>query len=376
MNEHLRSQFPLAERLVYLNHAAISPPPVCAVEAVAGQVRDVQMNGSLNFGTWLKTKERARRRLAEMLGARAEQVAFMRNTSDALSCIANGLAWRAGDNVVSFSGEFPSNIYPWLRLQEAHGVELRLCGESAGRVKIDELLSLIDEHTRVVAISWVQFASGYRADLERIGRAARAHDALFVVDVIQGLGVLPMDVAALGIDAAAGAGHKWLMAPEGVGFLYLSDRARDRLTPTLVGWVSVPDPDDYANHAQGWKEGALAWESGTFANALVYGLRASLELLQETGVARIAVHLEDLTDYLCERLAGRDYEIDSSRDKGEKSQIVCVRHRNQSQWPPMALYKHLQGHGIIVSPRNDRLRLAPHLYNTQAEIDALIAALP
>ena len=376
MNEYLRSQFPIAESLVYLNHAAVSPPPVCAVEAVAEQVQDVQLNGSGNFGAWLKTKERARRRLAEILGARAEQVAFMRNTSDALSCVANGLQWRAGDNIVSFSGEFPSNIYPWLRLQEAHGVALRLCGERAGRVDVDELLGLIDEHTRVVAISWVQFASGYRADLERIGRAARARDALLVVDVIQGLGALPMNVAALGIDAAAGAGHKWLLAPEGVGFLYLSDRARDRLTPTLVGWVSVPDPDDYTNHAQGWKEGALAWESGTFANALVYGLRASLELLQETGVARIAAHLEDLTDYLCERLAGRDYEVVSSRTAGEKSQIVCVRHRNPSQWSPMALYKHLQGHGIIVSPRNGRLRIAPHLYNTQAEIDALIAALP
>ena len=203
MNECLRSQFPIAESLVYLNHAAVSPPPVCAVEAVAEQVQDVQLNGSGNFGAWLKTKERARRRLAEILGARAEQVAFMRNTSDALSCVANGLQWRAGDNIVSFSGEFPSNIYPWLRLQEAHGVALRLCGERAGRVDVDELLGLIDERTRVVAISWVQFASGYRADLERIGRAARARDALLVVDVIQGLGVLP---GLVGVGLAEGSG--------------------------------------------------------------------------------------------------------------------------------------------------------------------------
>ena len=166
----------------------------------------------------------------------------MRNTSDSLSTVANGIAWRPGDNIVTFSREFPSNVYPWLRIRDAFGVEVRMCEEREGRIDISELESLIDHKTRVVAISHVQYASGFRTDLERLGRAARRHDALFVVDAIQALGVVPTDVEAELIDVAAGASHKWLLAPEGVGYLYLSDRARERIQPTLVGWIERSKP--------------------------------------------------------------------------------------------------------------------------------------
>lgn len=374
MNEELRALFPITSRVVYLNHAAVSPPPTPALEAISAQMSDVAQNGSLNYRSWVAVKERARRLAAEMIGAQSQQLAFMRNTSDGLSTIANGLAWREGDNLVTFRGEFPSNIYPWLRLQKTLGVEVRMCEEREGRIDLDELISLIDHRTRLVAISHVQYASGFRADLERLGRAARRHDALLVVDVIQGMGAMPIDVEAQLIDAAAGACHKWLLTPEGVGLLYLSDRARERIEPTLVGWVSVPNPEDYGNFEQGWNRGALAWETGTAASALLHGLDANLRLLTETGVERIAAHLEELTDYLCERLAGRDYEIISSRLKGEKSQIVCIRHTRGRT--AMSLYSHLKRQNIMAAPRGDRLRIAPHLYNTLEDIDALLAALP
>lgn len=374
MNETLRALFPITERVVYLNHAAVSAPPTVVLEAIRAQMMDVAQNGSLNYRSWVAVKERARRTTAEMIGARPEQIAFMRNTSDGLSTIANGLRWRAGDNIVTFRGEFPSNIYPWLRLREAYGVEVRMCEERDGRVDLDELIGLIDAHTRIVAISHVQYASGFRADLERLGRAARRHDALLVVDMIQGMGALPIDVEAELIDAAAGACHKWLLTPEGLGLLYLSDRARERVEPTLVGWVSVPNPEDYSNFEQGWNRGALAWETGTGAMALLHGLDASLRLLTETGIERIAAHLEELTDYLCERLSQRDYEIVSSRRAGEKSQIVCIRHKGERT--PMALYAQLKRQNILAAPRGDRLRIAPHLYNTAQDIDALLAALP
>ncbi|HEX8746660.1 MAG TPA: aminotransferase class V-fold PLP-dependent enzyme [Pyrinomonadaceae bacterium] len=374
MNERLRSLFPLTSHLAYLNHAAVSPPPTLALEAVRAQMADVAANGSLNYRSWVAVKERARTLAAGMIGARPEQLAFMRNTSDGLSTIANGMRWRAGENVVTFRGEFPSNIYPWLRLSAAHGVEVRMCEERQGRIDLDELIGLIDDRTRVVAISQVQYASGFRADLERLGRAARKHDALLVVDVIQGMGVMPLDVEAELVDAAAGACHKWLLTPEGVGLLYLSDRALERVEPTLVGWVSVPDPEDYGNFEQDWNRGALPWETGTAPTAVLHGLEASLSLLTETGVERIAAHLEELTDYLCERLGARDYEIVSSRRAGEKSQIVCIRHRGERT--PMSLYAHLKRQNVIVAPRGDRLRIAPHLYNTVQDIEALLAALP
>jgi len=374
MTPEVRALFPLSERTIYFNHAAVSPLPLTTLRAVESQLKDVHENGSLNFRNWLAAKEDARKLLANLLGARPEQVAFLRNTSDALSTVANGLQWKPGDNIVTFSREFPSNIYPWLRIRDVFGVEVRMCEERAGRIDLDEFESLIDEHTRVIAVSQVQYASGFRTDLERLGRCARRHDALLVADVIQALGVIPTDVEAELIDVAAGASHKWLLSPEGVGYLYLSDRARERIQPTLVGWVSVPNPDDYLNFEQGWNRGALAWETGTCASSLLYGLKASLELLSGYGAQSIAKHLEELTDQLCEGLTGKNYELVSSRAQGEKSQIVCVR-------PPqgmsaMALYHHLISKNIVTAPRGDRLRIAPHLYNTSTEVDQFIQALP
>ena len=374
MTPELRALFPITQRAVYLNHAAVSPPPTTTIQAVEAQLRDVHENGSLNFLSWLEVKERARALLADLLGARPEQVAFVRNTSDALSTVANGLTWQAGDNIVTFKREFPSNIYPWLRLRDAFGVEVRMCEEHEGRIDLHELESLVDQNTRIIAISHVQFASGFRTDLERLGRVARQHDALLVVDVIQSLGVIPIDVGAELVDVAAGAGHKWLLSPEGVGYLYLSDRARERIQPTLVGWVSVPNPDDYSNFEQGWNRGALAWETGTGPAALIHGFKASLDLLHEYGPARIAGFLEELTDHLCDRLSTKPYQIVSSRVAGEKSQIVCIRHREGLS--AMALYHRLKQQNIVTAPRGDRLRIAPHFYNTPDEIDQLVEALP
>ena len=374
MTPELRALFPITERALYLNHAAVSPPPITTIRAVEDQLKDVHENGSTNFRNWLAVKEQARQLLANLLGARPEQVAFMRNTSDALSTVANGLNWRRGDNIVTFTREFPSNIYPWLRVRDAFGVEVRMCCERGGRIDFAELSSLVDHNTRIVAISHVQYASGFRMDLGRLGRLARQHDALFVVDVIQALGVVRADVEAEFIDVAAGAGHKWLLSPEGVGYLYLSDRARERIEPTLVGWISVPNPDDYFNFEQGWNRGALAWETGTGPSALIHGFKASLDLLTRFGVQNIANYLEELTDDLCERLAAKRYEVVSSRAPGEKSQIVCIRHLDGLT--AMALYHQLNTQKIITAPRGDRLRIAPHFYNTHAEIEDFVAALP
>lgn len=374
MTPELRALFPVTERYVYFNHAAISPPPVTTIRAVEAQLKDVHANGSTNFRSWLAVKERTRELLADLLGARPKQVALVRNTSDALSTVANGLDWRAGDNIVTFSREFPSNIYPWLRIRDAFGVEVRMCEERENRIDPVELENLIDRNTRLVAISHVQYASGFRTDLNRLGRVARQHDALFVVDAIQALGAIPTDVEGELVDVAAGASHKWLLGPEGVGYLYLSDRARERVQPTLVGWVSVPDPEDYFNFDQGWNRGTLAWETGTGPTALIHGLKESLTLLTNQGIQNVANYLEELTDYLCDRLKEKNYEVVSSRAPGEKSQIVCIRHPGGKS--PMALYAHLMSRNIVTAPRGDRLRISPHLYNTSQEVDELINALP
>ncbi len=374
LNEKIRSLFPAAEKYTYLNSAAVAPLPSVSAEAVAAHLRDVSENGSVNFSDWVKTKSRAREIAAEMLRVKPEQIAFMRNTSDGLATIANGLKWKNGDNIVSFAKEFPANFYAWRRIRDEFGVELRLCPEKNGRVDLDEFVGLINKDTKLVSISAVQYGSGFRSHLERIGQAARAVDALFVVDIIQAFGAVSLDLPAQLVDAAAGASHKWLCSPEGCGILYLSDRARERIAPTMVGWISVEDAWNFEATEQPFKPNALAWESGTGTASLFYGLEQSLKILRETGADEIEKYLEELTDYLCELLKGKNYEIISSREAGEKSQIVCIKHNDGL--PPHQIAERLQTENIVVSPRNDRVRIATHFFNNRRDIERLIEYLP
>jgi selenocysteine lyase/cysteine desulfurase len=373
MNNEIRALFPAANKYTYLNSAAVSPMPTTAAEAVFSQLRDVSENGSTNYMNWIAAKDRARALIAGMLKVRPEQIAFMRNTSDGFATVAAGLPWQAGDNIVSFEREFPANFYPWRRIRDKFGVELRLAPEREGRIDLEEFISLIDANTRIVTISAVQYGSGFKADLARIGQAARSMDALFAVDIIQGFGAMPFDLPAQMVDVASGASHKWLCSPEGCGILYLSDRARARVEPTLVGWISVETPWDFADLEQPFKSTALAWESGTGTSSLFYGLEQSLMLLDGAGAENIANYLEGLTDQLCDGLGGMDYEIVSSRAPGEKSQIVCIRSTKGET--PNEIASRLQAENIIISPRGDRVRIAPHFYNNEADIDKLLSSL-
>ncbi|MDQ3748108.1 MAG: aminotransferase class V-fold PLP-dependent enzyme [Acidobacteriota bacterium] len=374
MNEKIRQLFPAASNYAYLNSAAVAPLPTIAIEAVNRQLRDVSENGSANYFDWIATKNRARETIAKMLKVKPEQIAFMRNTSDGFATVANGLKWKKGDNIVTFAKEFPANFYAWRRVRDVFGVELRLCPERNGRIDLDEFINLIGENTRLVSISAVQYGSGFRADLERIGEAARAVDALFAVDIIQAFGTTPFDLEAQKIDVAAGASHKWLCSPEGCGILFLSDRARTRIEPTLVGWISVADAWNFEDYEQDFKPNALAWETGTGTASLFYGLEQSSKLLFETGAERIEHYLEELTNYLCELLAGKNYEIVSSRAKSEKSQIVCIK--NNDSLTPVDIAKHLEKENIIVSPRGERVRIAPHFFNNREDIERLVENLP
>ena len=374
MNEHIRSLFPALKQYAYLNSAAVSPIPTTAIEAVNVQLRDVSMHGSSHYPEWVETKGRARALVAGLMNVDAENIAFTRNTSDGFAAVAAGIDWRSGDNIVTFHKEFPANYYAWRSVRDRYGVDLRLCPERDGRIDLDEFIGLIDENTKLVSISAVQFASGFRADIKRIGKAAREVGALFAVDMIQALGTTPFDFPAQYVDVASGASHKWLCAPEGCGILYVSERAREMVVPALVGWISVEEPWDFADLDQNYKPNALAWESGTGASCLFYGLEQSLKLLTETGIGNIHSHLEELSDYVCERISEKGYEIVSSRLPGEKSQIVSVR-------PPEGLsahdvFKGLEAANVIVSARSGVVRISPHFYNLKEDIDRLIEALP
>jgi cysteine desulfurase/selenocysteine lyase len=224
MNEQIRALFPVTKKYVYMNHSAVCPLSARVQAAMTRLVDDVTEHGAVHYDQWCAEYERVRSSAARLVSARPHEIAFMRNTSDGLSAIANGIDWREGDNVVTSNVEFPSNIYPWMRLGRERGITLKMAKERDGRIDIDELLSLVDGRTRVVAISWVQFASGYRSNLAQIGRFCRERDIVFVVDAIQGLGALELDVENDCVDAFAADAHKYLLGPEGIALLYVSDR--------------------------------------------------------------------------------------------------------------------------------------------------------
>lgn len=370
MNKEIREQFAILSTHNYLNSAAISPIPQKAIDAVTFQLQDVANFASLHFPDWIETKGRARSQIARMLNVKEENVAFMRNTSDGFASVALGIEWNSDDNIVSFEKEFPANFYPWRRVRDKYGVDLRLCPERDSRIDIEEFISLIDSNTKLVTISAVQFASGFRADLERIGKAAHAVDALFAVDVIQGLGAMPFDLPAQNVDIASSASHKWLCAPEGCGILYLSDRALERVEPTFVGWISVETPWDFADVEQPFRSNALAWESGTTTSSLFYGMEQSLKMLIEADPAKIEKHLEKLTDMICESINTQKFKILSSRKMGEKSQIVTLKPLGGKTADEV--FQDLENQNTVVSARSGNLRIAPHFYNNESDIERFI----
>jgi selenocysteine lyase/cysteine desulfurase len=276
----------------------------------------------------------------------------------------------SGDNVVTCNVEFPANVYPWMRLCEG-GIQLKLEERRAASTPMNYFpRSTIAPGC---TISWVQFASGFRSDLARIGRFCRERDIIFVVDVIQGLGGLELNVERDHVDAFAADAHKYLLGPEGVALLFVSDRIIDRIKPTVVGWTSVKNYEKHLDYNLNYREGALRFECGTLNTAGVYGLRAAIDLFLEVGPAEIDGYLVGLSGHLAERLESKGYKIISSRLPGETSAVVTCTH---DQHPPRELYRLLRAKKIITAPRANRLRISPHFYTTRQEIDELIEALP
>ena len=365
-------EFPVARHCIYLNHAAIGPLPRRSAERMADLARTVSESGDRHWFEHMEEAERVRGLAARLLGAREpHEVAFVENTSTGLSLIAEGLDWRPGDNVVSAELEFPSNVYPWMRLAE-HGIEYRPVPERDGRIDPDELIARMDGRTRVLTLSWVQYASGYRADLVRLGEACRERGALFVVDVIQGLGALALNVEHDLVDVAVASSHKWLLGPEGIGLLYVSDRVLNRLRPARAGWRSMHDPFRWKDFALDWNEGAKRFETGILN---VYGIAAlggSLEVLEEAGSTAVERRVLALASLAARGLADRGFHVISSRRRGETSGIVTATHPDHN---PEDLVRHLAAQDIIVAARAERLRVSPHFYNTVEEVERFLEGL-
>ena len=369
-----RSLFPIAERYVYLNHASVAPLSRPTRDCMARVVDGATFHGPRVADEMDEMLATARCRAARLVNAKPHQIGFLRNTSEALSAIANGINWKQGDNIVTAAVEFPSNVYPWRRVAEGAGVELRAAqNHGSSMVDVEELLALMDERTRVVALSWVQFATGQRLDIRRIGKVCRERDVLFVVDAIQGLGVLHMDVEKDYVDAFAAGAHKFLLGPKGVSLLYVSDRALRQVRPTVIGWTAVKDYSDYMAHDFEFREGASRFEGGTANVAGICGLGEAIDLMLQAGPAAIEAHLLSLSTFLVSGLEARGYQVAGSRVPSEMSAIVTCRHERHAA---AEVCLHLDSRNIVTSARHEGLRIAPHFYNSRADLEFLLEELP
>ncbi|MGH8055669.1 MAG: aminotransferase class V-fold PLP-dependent enzyme [Candidatus Entotheonellia bacterium] len=371
--QHLRAQeFPVTREWRFFNHAATSPLSVRAATAMEQHIRAQLAHGSLAADAWTPEREETRALLARFLKADPSEIAFIRNTAEGISFVANGLRWKPGDHVVATNAEYPANMYPWLNLAE-QGVSVKMVEEKDGRIFLEDIEKAIDGRTRVLAISFVEFSSGFMNDLIALGRLCREKGVLYVVDAIQGLGGFPVDVRQAHIDVLAAGGQKWLLGPRGCGVFYCSQRMLDQLKVTVVGASSVIDEENYLDYHLTLKPDATRFEYGT-PNAIgIVGLRGAVELFLEVGPEPIARQILALTDRFCERVEAKGYTLFSSRRPGEKSGIVSFYKKGADSHQIAA---QLQAQRFILSVRDGRLRISPHFYNTTDEIDTLLEALP
>lgn len=364
----VRAEFPIVERGAYLNHAAVCPIPR---RSQRWMERVIEESLTLDRDGWAGRAQLVRELGARLINARPDQIAFIKNTSEGLSLAANGIDWRSGDNAIVHDNDFPSVVFPWQNLAD-HGVETRRVAARAGRVLVDDIADAIDARTRAVAISTVQFKTGFRVDLAAIGQLCRDHDLLFVVDGIQSLGALALDVQACGADVVAADAHKWLLGPQGIGLFYCSDRALARLKVRTVGWLSIREPFNF-DYRLDLLPDARRFEPGSDNSIGICGLGGTLELLHEIGIDAIEARVLALTDLLCDELTRKGYRVVSPRDDRERSGIVIFVGDRQ---PTAALFERLTAARVTVSVRGGGIRVSPHCYNSEGEIGQLIDALP
>jgi selenocysteine lyase/cysteine desulfurase len=366
----LRAQFPHTERLVYLDHASTGPlsqPVMGAVHAFLEQRYRTNPN---NYLDTMPTLVRGRERLAQLLGCTPEQVEYAPNTTYGLNVLALGFPWQRGDRVAVPACEFPANVQPWLGLRERYGVEVDFIPTDRGTFTLEAVERALTPRTRLIAVSWVQFLSGFRCDLAALADLAHSRGALLAVDAIQGLGALRLDVKHAGIDFLAGGGQKWMLGMQGSAFVYVAEGLMDRLTP-VRGWMNGPvDWDDFGAFTDALHPDATRFRVGTLNTAGCLALDAALGLHFDAGPAwieeRVLENARRLADGF-ERLGLRRFGTD---DPAHASGIVTVEVPE-----PEDLHAHLRERNIYASIRDRKLRFAPHAYNDDAELDAALEAV-
>ncbi|MDX1945678.1 MAG: aminotransferase class V-fold PLP-dependent enzyme [Pirellulaceae bacterium] len=370
-----RPLMPIAARLVYFDHAAVAPLPAPTRDAMRQWLDQATNQGDVAWPAWARRVEEVRRTAAALIAAQPDEIALIPNTTTGIGLIAEGYPWREGDNIVTLANEFPSNQYPWMNLA-SRGVETRTIPAQGGRIDLDRLEATCDERTRIVSLSWVGFATGWRIDPREIGQLCRRKGCLFFLDAIQGLGVFPLDVHAAGVDFLAADGHKWLLGPEGAGILFVKREHLSLLRPLGCGWNSVVAGSDYSRIDLKFRPEAARYEGGSHNMIGIAGLGASLDLLASLGLSPhnspIADQVLASTDYAAAQLMDLGATLLAPREAENRSGIVTFQLPGHD---PHDIRRRLEAAGTIVRCRAGGVRISPHGYATRFEVDALIGEL-
>lgn len=369
--QQIRSQMPVTRGWAYFDHAAVAPLSEPARQSVIEWADHFATDGVVDWNRWRSRIERLRQLTAARLRAAESEIALIRNTTEGISLIAEGFPWQSGDNVVVPDSEFPSNLFPWMHLAD-RGVEVRQVECPQGQIEPAAIEAACDNRTRVIAISWVGYASGWRADLDALAAIAHARDALLFVDAIQGLGVLDLDVSQTAVDALAADGHKWMLGPEGAGVLYIRDSWLPRLRPLGIGWNSVVQSGNFADTSLRIKPDASRYEGGTHNMVGYLGLAASLEMFTHIESAAVEERLHNVTNECIEQLHAAGASIASSREIGQWSGIIAVDFAGRD---PAQIKRDCLRQQVVVNTRDGHLRISPHVYTSRSDIERLIEAV-
>ncbi len=374
LREVREREFPIVQECTYLNGASQGPWPTRTVQAVQEVVEACQVPHMPRMTSLPPYEQIARERLARLMGADPGDIVFTSNTTHGMNIAVQGIAWREGDNVVLPQREFPSLSYTMLNLKE-RGVEVRFVPFLGAGPSVDELMAQVDSRTRAVACSAIMWDTGYRADLETLGARCAEKGCLLIVDGIQRVGAGQLDVKAARISTLATHGYKWLLSGFGVAALYVAPEAVDRIAPTFIGSQSVDAVPDTFDGQLNWKPGAARYQAGGGNRIGWAALATSLGLIEEVGIATIEERNRALADYLYAGLTRKEsVEIVSSPDPAHRAQIIAFTLGSKER--DAAMVKELEERGIVVALRPLGLRASPNFYNTEEEIDRLLAALP
>jgi selenocysteine lyase/cysteine desulfurase len=367
-----RRFFPITQNVAYLNHAAAGPVSTRVIDTVNTFLWDRATRGSEAAPDSKALSERTRAKVADFMGASVDEIAFMKATPDGLNAVANGIPFRPGDNIVTADIEFPANVYPWMNLAD-RGVELRFAKSHDGILEPEAIYSMMDDRTRLVALSWVEFHGGFRNDLAAIGSACRSRGVYTAIDAIQGLGALRCDVRELSVDFLCAASQKWLLAPHGIAPFYVRREILDDIRVAFVGLSGIDQSPSYLEYDLKLRANASRFEPGYINQVGIAGLEAAIDLFNEAGRDNVERQVLFLSRRLHDGLMARGYVVYGPADDAHRSGVVSFRHGTITAGDVVT---RLRAADVVVSEREGHVRVAAHFYNTAEEIDRLLDALP